>query len=59
MIFAFRKESRYHQPLSGKVINTKENRFYFSNDKLIKWIRESGTHAATDSTRSRKGRANT
>ena len=36
LIFVFRKESRYHQPLSGKVINTKENRFYFSNDKLIK-----------------------
>jgi len=36
LIFVFRKESRYHQPLSGKGINTKENRFYFSTDKLIK-----------------------
>ena len=45
LIFVFHKEERYDKPLSGKVVSTKENRFYFANDNLIKWIDESGKEA--------------
>lgn len=40
LIFVFRKEYRYDSPMSGKVIQTNENRFYFSNDRLIRWVDE-------------------
>jgi len=49
LIFVFRKESHYDKPLSGKVVKTIENRFYFSADKLIKWIDENGREVAADS----------
>ena len=49
LIFVYRKESTYDQPLSGKLVSTKENRFYFTNDKLIRWIDENGKQVATDS----------
>jgi hypothetical protein len=38
LIFVFRKEFRYDRPLSGKVVHTYENRFYFANDRLIEWL---------------------
>jgi hypothetical protein len=46
LIFVFRKDSRYSKPLSGKVVSTKEDRFYFNNDKLIRWINPSGKEMA-------------
>lgn len=46
LIFVFQKEDRYDKPLSGKVASSKENRYYFDNDKLIKWIDENGREAA-------------
>ncbi|HEV7683768.1 MAG TPA: hypothetical protein VGO68_16690 [Pyrinomonadaceae bacterium] len=30
--FVYRKESRYNRPLSGKVVHSFENRFYFADD---------------------------
>lgn len=42
LIFVFRKDFRYDQPMSGKVIETKENRFYFHNEGLFRWINETG-----------------
>jgi hypothetical protein len=39
-IFVFRKQLTYDKPLSGKVVRTEEQRFYFENNKLIKWINE-------------------
>lgn len=42
LIFVFRKQSNYDQPLSGNVVKTQEDRFYFGNKKLIKWINEDG-----------------
>lgn len=42
LIFVFERVSRYDQPLSGKVVSTEESRFYFSNDKLIRWVDGSG-----------------
>ena len=46
LIFVFRKEDTYDKPMSGKVIKTKENRFYFSNDELIRWINENAKQVA-------------
>ena len=40
LIFVFRKDSIYDKPMSGKVARTAENRFYFSDDRLIRWIDE-------------------
>jgi hypothetical protein len=42
LIFVFQKEQRYDKPLSGKVVQTQENRFYFASDRLIRWINEAG-----------------
>lgn len=42
LIFVYRKDSTYDKPLSGKVVKTEENRFYFENSRLIKWINENG-----------------
>ena len=42
LIFVYRKDFRYDRPMSGKVIETKENRFYFQNDGLFRWINETG-----------------
>jgi hypothetical protein len=38
LIFIYRKDSIYDSPSSGKVARTQENRFYFDNDRLIRWI---------------------
>jgi hypothetical protein len=40
LIFVFRKDSTYDKPGSGKVVRTVENRFYFGDDRLIRWIDE-------------------
>jgi hypothetical protein len=38
LIFAFRKVLRYSEPLSGKVVSTSVERFYFQDDQLIRWL---------------------
>jgi hypothetical protein len=48
LIFVLRTDSRYNKPLSGKVVRTTGDRFYFSNDKLIRWIDENGKQVASD-----------
>lgn len=48
LIFVLRTDFRYDKPLSGKVVKKSENRFYFGNDKLIKWIDESAKEVASD-----------
>lgn len=48
LIFVLRTDYRYNKPLSGKVIRTTVNRFYFGNDKLIRWIDENGRQVASD-----------
>lgn len=40
LIFIYRKHSHYNRPLTGKVVRTTENRYYFKDDKLIRWISE-------------------
>jgi hypothetical protein len=45
LIFVYRKESRYNRPLSGKVVHSYENRFYFAKDRLIDWRNSMGRPA--------------
>ena len=47
LIFIYRRQSHYNSPLTGKVVRTTENRYYFKDDKLIKWIGEDGKQVAT------------
>ncbi|HEX5703596.1 MAG TPA: hypothetical protein VFX97_10395 [Pyrinomonadaceae bacterium] len=47
LIFIFRKHSHYNRPLTGKVVRTTENRYYFKDDKLIRWIGEDGKQVST------------
>jgi hypothetical protein len=41
LIFVLRTDFRYDKPF-GKVVSKRESRFYFKDDKLIKWINEDG-----------------
>lgn len=50
LIFVYAKESRYDRPLSGKVVRATEARFYFQNDRLIRWLDEDGKPVASGST---------
>jgi len=38
LIFVFRVESHYTMPMSGVVKNKTEERFYFADAKLIRWL---------------------
>ena len=48
LIFVLRTDFRYDKPLSGKVVKKTENRFYFSEDKLIRWIDENAKEVASE-----------
>jgi hypothetical protein len=48
LIFVLQTDFRYDKPLSGKVARKTENRFYFSDDKLIRWIDENAKEVASD-----------
>lgn len=47
LIFVFGKHSHYRAPLTGKVVRTTEDRYYFKDDKLIRWIDEKGKQIAS------------
>ena len=47
LIFTFRKHLHYNAPLTGKVVRITENRYYFKDDKLIRWIGEDGKQVST------------
>jgi hypothetical protein len=47
LIFVFRKDFQYDRPLSGKTVSTRENRFYFDNNRLIRWVGESGRQVSS------------
>jgi hypothetical protein len=36
--FLLRKTSHYSEPLSGKVVSTDEDRFYWNSDRLVRWV---------------------
>jgi hypothetical protein len=48
LIFVLQTDLRYDKPLSGKVVKKTENRFYFSEDKLIRWVDENGKEVASE-----------
>lgn len=50
LIFVFRRDQQYDKPLSGKVLRTQENRFYFQNDRLVRWLNENGRPVAPGTT---------
>jgi hypothetical protein len=54
LIFIFRKQDTYDEPFSGKVARTTEHRFYFSDDKLIRWIDENAKQVAPGGSEYRK-----
>jgi len=52
LIFVFEKVFHYNKPM-GKVVRSEENRYYFNNDQLIRWIDSSGKQPDTTSEDSR------
>ena len=48
LIFVFQTDNRYDKPF-GKVVRKIENRFYFKDGKMIRWLDESGKEVASDS----------
>ena len=48
LIFVFQTDNRYDKPF-GKVVRKIENRFYFKDGKMIRWLDESGKEVAPDS----------
>jgi hypothetical protein len=54
LIFVYRKDSIYDRPMSGRVVRTEENRFYFSNDRLIRWIDGSARQVNPDTSEYRQ-----
>ena len=48
LIFVFEKVLKYSFPLSGKVVSTRENRFYFQNGKMIRWLGPNGKRSRAD-----------
>src|SRR3954465_14344843 len=46
MIFKFHTDNHYDKPF-GKVVRKIENRFYFKDDKLIRWLDENGKEVAS------------
>jgi hypothetical protein len=49
LIFVFQTDNRYDQPLSGKIVRKIESRFYFKDNKMIRWLDENGKEVASDS----------
>ena len=48
LIFVFQTDNRYDKPF-GKVVRKIENRFYFKDGKMIRWLDENGKEVAPDS----------
>lgn len=42
LIFEFEIHKFYDRPMTGKVVRTEENRYYFHNQSLIRWIGTKG-----------------
>ena len=48
LIFILSTDNRYDKPF-GKVVRKIENRFYFKDGKMIRWLDENGKEVAPDS----------
>jgi hypothetical protein len=42
LIFVYRKDSTYTKHMSGRVARTREDRFYFNDGQLIRWVGPGG-----------------
>ena len=49
LIFVFRRQETYDEPMSGKVSKTAEDRFYFNDGRLIRWLDRRGRAVAPGS----------
>jgi hypothetical protein len=49
LIFVLRVESHYTKPMSGVVKNKTEERFYFADSKLIRWLSPDNKDVTSDS----------
>ena len=56
LIFVLRVESHYTEPMSGVVKNKTEERFYFNDEKLIRWLNSDKKEAANDSSKAERER---
>lgn len=46
LIFVFGKQDRYDKPMSGKVAESSENRLYFDDGELIRWLNKGAQQVA-------------
>lgn len=46
LVFVFYRRETYDRPMSGKVSRTEEERFYFADGRLIKWLDNRGRAVA-------------
>ena len=46
LFFVFRRRETYDEPMSGKVSKTAEDRFYFDDGRLIRWLDPRGRAVA-------------
>ncbi len=46
LVFVFQRRETYDAPLSGKVSKTAEERFYFADGRLIRWLDNRGRAVA-------------
>ena len=46
LIFVFHRRETYDEPMSGKVSKTAEERFYFADGRLIRWLDNRGRAVA-------------
>lgn len=50
LIFVYEKNLQYDKPLTGRVISVKNHRYYFNEDRLIKWLEGKKNHDIDDPT---------
>jgi hypothetical protein len=56
LFFVLRVESRYDKPLSGRVVERAEERFYLSDGALIRWLAGTKEIPAASSEAKQRGR---
>ena len=56
LIFVLRVESHYTEPMSGVVKNKTEERFYFNDEKLIRWLNSDKKEAANNPSQAERER---
>jgi hypothetical protein len=50
LIFVLRTNYAYSKPMSGRVVRTEVSRFYFNEDKLIRWLDEHEKQVPSETT---------